>query len=274
MNIPNCTVIHGRVLALIGVSLALLAAGCSTGTGINEGDFNVISLEEEWALGEKLEADLAKQLELVDDPEILSYLDRAGQRVVSRTQMANLPWKFHVVRDDAINAFNIPGGHVYVNTGLIKAAGTASELMGVVSHEIAHGVARHGTEQLTRVYGLNFLASVLLGGDPKTYQAILAQIIGTGAIAKFSREAEREADELGVRYMYAANYDPEGMPRMFEELLRQNQRRPGGVSKFFATHPLTEDRIRDTRALAQSLPPKPGLVRDEPEFQRVRDRLR
>lgn len=254
------------------VWLVLLSA-CAT-SGVNQGDMNVVSLEDEWALGQQLEADLAKNLTLVNDREVLAYLNQAGKRVVAQSEMANLPWTFHAVKDDSINAFNIPGGHVYVNTGLILAAESASELMGVVSHEISHGVARHGTEQLTRAYGMNFLASVLLGGDPETYQAILAQILGTGAIAKFSREAEAEADRLGVRYMYAAGYDPEGMPKMFEVLLSTQQQRPDALSQFFSSHPLTEDRIRATRKLAAGLPPKSGLIRDETEFQQVRKKLR
>lgn len=257
----------------LALAVVLLLGACAS-SGINQGDINIISLEEEWQLGKQLEADLAKELDLVNDRAVLAYVNRAGQQVVAQTEMANLSWNFHVVRDEAINAFNIPGGHVYINTGLIAAAGSASELMGVVSHEIAHGVSRHATEQLTRVYGLNFLASVLLGSDPKTYQTILAQILGTGAIAKFSREAEEEADRLGVRYMYDAGYDPLGMPRMFEHLLSERQRRPDGVSRFFSTHPLTEDRIRATRAQAEALPPKSGLIEDETEFQRVRDRVR
>ncbi|NND45696.1 MAG: M48 family metalloprotease [Xanthomonadales bacterium] len=257
----------------IALAAALLLGACAS-SGVNEGDINVIGLDEEWELGRQLEADLAKELDLVNDREILAYINRAGQQVVAQTEMASLPWEFHVVRDDAINAFNIPGGHVYINTGLITAAQSASELMGVVSHEIAHGVSRHATERLTRVHGLNFLASVLLGSDPQTYQTILAQILGTGAIASFSRDAEEEADELGVRYMYAAGYDPLGMPRMFEHLLAERQRRPDGVSRFFSTHPLTEDRIRATRAQAEALPPKPGLIEDETEFQRVKDRVR
>jgi len=259
--------------AFAGSVLIALLAACAT-SGINQGDINVIGLDEEWELGRQLETDLAKELDLVNDTEVLDYVNRAGQAVVAQTEMASLPWTFHVVRDEAINAFNIPGGHVYVNTGLILSAESASELMGVVSHEIAHGVARHATEQLTRVYGLNFLASVLLGSDPKTYQTILAQIVGTGAIAKFSREAEEEADELGVRYMYNAGYDPLGMPRMFEHLLNEQQRRPDGVSRFFSTHPLTEDRIRATRAQAEALPPKSGLIEDETEFQSIRERVR
>src|SRR5690606_1570900 len=115
-----------------------------------------------------------------------------------------LPWRFHVVQDDAINAFNIPGGVVYVNTGLIARAGSASELAVVLAHEISHGIARHGTERLTTQYGISIVAGLVLGQDPGLVEQIAAQIVATGAIARYSRGAEREADDLGVRYMAGA----------------------------------------------------------------------
>jgi predicted Zn-dependent protease len=186
--------------------------------------------------------------------------------------MRNLPWKFHVVNNPEVNAFNIPGGHVYVHTGLIANSDNVAELAGVLSHEIAHGVERHGTEQLTRVYGLNILAGALLGNDPATYQRILAQIVGTGTIARFSRGAEQEADRLGVRVLYDAGYDPQGLVAMFQSLLEQRRRQPSSVDQFFASHPLTEDRIRDTRNMIAELPPKSGLTSRDPAFQAVRQR--
>lgn len=256
----------GAVLAVI-----LLASGCAS-SGIDTGDFNLISIEEEWRLGQQLERDLARQLSINNDSVINGYVDRLGRRLVAQTEMANLPWEFHVVNDPEINAFNIPGGHVYVNTGLIANADTVAELAGVMAHEIAHGVERHGTEQLTRVYGLNILAGVLLGNDPATYERILAQIIGTGTVARFSRGAEREADNLGVRYMWEAGYDPMGMVAMFETLLEQRRRNPSSVEQFFASHPLTEERIRDTRNQIAQLPAKSGLVSRDPAYQDVRQR--
>lgn len=256
-------------------SLALLVGigGCAT-SGVNEGDFNVISIEEEWQLGQRLADDLAKQLTLVEDQAVLAYVNQVGNRIVRQTEMASLPWQFHVVRNDEINAFNIPGGHVYVNTGLIAAADNASELIGVMAHEIGHGVARHGTEQLTRAYGLNIVATLLLGSDPATYERILAQILGTGAIASFSREAEREADRLAVQYVYSAGYNPAGLVSFFEKLLAQRSGNRSAVGNFFSTHPLTEDRIRYTQALVDGLPPKPELISDEAGFREVRDRVR
>lgn len=263
---------QGAIVTIALMSLVLLG-GCAT-SGVNQGDINVVSLEEEWELGRQLEKDLAKKLTLVNDATVVNYVNKVGQRIVKQTELAHMPWKFHVVRDKDINAFNIPGGHVYVNTGLIAAADNASELAGVMGHEVAHGVARHGTEQLTRVYGLNLLAGVLLGQDPKTYERILAQILATGTVARFSRSAEMEADALGVRFLYDANYNPEGMAGIFEELLSRNKQRQDSVSRFFATHPLTEDRIRDTRARIADLPPKSGLITDEPGFRTARSRVR
>ena len=260
------------IITTAAVSSVLLA-GCAT-SGVNQGDINVVSLEEEWELGRQLEKDLAKKLTLVNDSTVVGYVNRVGQKIVKQTELGHMPWKFHVVRDKNINAFNIPGGHVYVNTGLIAAADNASELAGVMGHEVAHGVARHGTEQLTRVYGLNLLAGVLLGEDPRTYEKILTQVLATGTVAKFSRGAEMEADALGVRFLYDANYDPEGMVGIFEELLSRNKQRQDSVSRFFATHPLTEDRIRDTRAEIAKLPPKSGLITDEPGFRSARSRVR
>ena len=214
-----------------------------------------------------------KELTLVKDPAVVGYVDKLGRRLVQPTELAHLPWKFHVVEDPEINAFNIPGGHVYVNTGLIAAADNASELAGVMGHEVAHGVARHGTEQLTQAYGISILAGGLLGENPGAYQSILAQIVSTGTIASFSRSAEEEADALGVRFLYDAGYDPQGLPSLFEELLSRKRKSGGAVGQFFATHPQTEDRIRRTRARIAKLPPKSGLVTDEPGFRKAKSRV-
>jgi len=261
-----------RFAASLAIGFLLLGlVGACASSGVNQGDLNVVSVQEEWELGRKLETDLARKLDLVRDRQLAGYVSRVGQAVVRQTEMANLPWKFHVVRSPEVNAFNIPGGHVYVNTGLIVAADSASELAGVMAHEISHGVARHGTEQLTRAYGLNILGALLLGENPAVYEQILAQIVGTGSLAKFSRNNEREADTLGVRYMAGAGYHPEGLARMFEELLERRRGRPSSVQQFFSSHPLTEDRVEAVRSMAASMPTA-GLERDEPGFQQAQRR--
>ncbi len=264
-----------RKLAKPAVLVALLAvavaAGCAS-SGVNRGDFNIVSLEQEWQLGRQLEADIARQMPLNNDRQALSYLNGIGQRLVRQTELGQLPWEFHLVRDSKVNAFNIPGGHVYVNSGLIQSAASASELAGVLSHEIAHGVSRHATEQLSKSYGLNMVASVLLGQNPRAYQQILAQIVGAGTLASFSRDAEREADRLGVRYMHAAGYNPEGMARMFEKLLAQRRNRPGAVQQFFSTHPLTENRLKDLRADIAQLPDNTRLATNDSGFAGFKQR--
>lgn len=255
----------------IAVALvALLTLSCGSG-GSGGGDFNLISLEEEWQLGRQLATDIERQVRLNRDPEVNAYVQQMGQRIVARTPMANLPFQFHVVDDPEINAFAIPGGHVYVNTGLIAHAENASELAGVMAHEISHVTARHSTEQISRQYGLSILAGIALGQNPGALSELAAQIVAGGALARFSRGAEREADELGIQAMAAAGYNPHGMASMFEELMEQRQRQPGRVEQFFATHPAIDERIRDARNRAQQIG-NTGVT-DEPQFQAVKRRV-
>lgn len=258
------------LFALLSTLLVGLA-GCAT-SGVNRGDFNVVSMEEEWQLGSRLEQDLARELDLVRDQQVNSYISQIGQRIVRQTELGNRRWEFHVVDDDALNAFNIPGGHVYVNTGLIEAADNVAELTGAIAHEVAHGVARHATERLTKQYGISAVGSLVLGRNPAIYEQILAQIAAGGAIAKFSRDDEREADQLGVRYMASAGYHPEGMISMFEELLRQREQRPGSVSQFFSTHPLTEERIAAVREQIQGMNTS-GLTTRDSQLSQIKRRV-
>lgn len=257
--------------AIAPLALALLIGGCASGGG---GGFNLMSVEEEWKLGQQLEADIARQMPVVNDSAANAYINKLGQQLVaaSGAELAQLPWHFHVVDSPEVNAFNIPGGHVYVTTGLIGAADNASELAGVMGHEIAHGMERHATENMTKAYGLNIIAALLLGQNPAAYQQILAQIVGGGAMARFGREAERESDILGTRYMVRAGYNPEGMVTMFEELLRRQQRQPGAVEKFFSTHPLTQDRIAAVKSEIAKLGSTANLRTNTQEYQTFRSR--
>lgn len=261
-----------RNYMLIVIGSTVTGMGCAS-TGVNKGDFNLVSYQEEWQLGAQLEQDIEQQLPVINDGPALAYLTRLGTRIVTQTELAQAPWEFHIVADPRINAFNIPGGHVYVNTGLFQAADNVAELTSVLAHEISHGVARHGTEQLSKAYGFNIVASLALGSNPPLYQQLVTQIVGAGTFAKFGRDAEREADELGVMYMYGAGYDPHGMVTMFQELISQRQREPNSVEQFFASHPLTEERIRNVRAQIESLEPRPNLIMEDADFDAIRRRL-
>jgi beta-barrel assembly-enhancing protease len=260
-----------RLHGVSTLAFALLLAGCAT-TGVNRGELNLVSLDEEWQLGQQIERELANQVKLVDDSAALAYVNTIGQRIVRQTELAGRPWEFHIVADPSINAFNVPGGHVYVNTGLILAADNAAELAGVMAHEISHGVARHGTERISKVYGLQIGAGLLLGQNPSAVKQIATEIAAGGLVAKFSRDDEREADRLGVRYMHGAGYDPQGMATMFEELLSERSRRPSSVERFFSTHPLSEERIQNVRAEAGKLS-RTGLIVTDGQLASVQQRV-
>ena len=252
--------------------VAIVGAGCAS-AGVNKGDFNLMSYQEEWALGAQLEQDIARQMRLIQDPAVVNYVSLIGQRLVNQTELAQAPWEFHVVQNPEVNAFNIPGGHVYVYTGLICANDNAAELASVMGHEISHGVARHATEQMSKAYGANILLGLALGANPPVYQQILAQVVAGGTFAKFGRDAEREADHLGLLYMYNAGYEPHGMVTMFQELIQRRQRSPGSVDQFFSSHPLTEERIENVQAQIAQLPPRTNLVERDAEFENVQRRL-
>lgn len=262
-----------RLLLSALVAGPSITLGACASAGPNKGQLNLVSLQEEWQLGQQLDRDISRQMRIVDDRAANEYLTLIGQRLVATTYYRQLPWRFRIVEDPAINAFAIPGGHLYVNTGLVKATDNVAELASVVAHELGHGVARHGTEMLTKQYGFSIVAGLVLGNNPAIYQQILAQIVGGGVFAKYSRDAEREADRLGVQEMYDAGYDPTGMVTMFQELLAAQKSSPGALQKFFSSHPLTQDRIANARAQISQLPPKQNLILQDSRFADFKARL-
>lgn len=250
---------------LAGLALAL--AGCSLLTG-PEGGFNLISVEEEWRLGVELEAEIARQMEVVDDRRSLRYLETMGSGLLaaSTSPLAARPWSFHLVADDAVNAFNIPGGHVYVNTGLVAALDDHAQLASVMGHEIGHGLDRHGTQQMSAQYGFSLLASLVLGEDPSTTKQIIADLVTGGTLLKFSREDELDADRTGIRLMYGAGIDPQGAVAMLGVLQSLQKGSPSRIEKFLASHPMPAERVDRARDHVAALPLQPGLVRQTDDF--------
>lgn len=244
----------------------LLSAGAAQAAG-----FNLISLNQEWSMRNDLHAQVQQQYRLVNDRASLQYLNQVGRRIAAQTPMGNMPWDFFIVDDPSVNAFNLPGGLVYVNRGLIAEADSLDQLAGVLAHEIGHGAARHGTQLMTRSYGYNLLAGLLLGRNPSQTQQILAQVVGAGVLTNYSRDAEREADRLGVEYAYRAGYNPRGAADFFRQLLQLRQRRPTRVEQFFSSHPLTESRINAVESAAARYGNRG--TRDTRDFQRFRSRL-
>jgi beta-barrel assembly-enhancing protease len=238
---------------------------------------NFYSLEKEMALGKQLAEEVARQSKLNQDPTVTEYINRLGQNLV-RNSDAKVPFTFQVVEDEVPNAFALPGGFIFVNTGLIKLASEEDELAGAMAHEIAHVAARHMTCQATKGQIVNIAsipASILLGGRLGGYAARQAMGVGAQtAFLKLSRGAETEADYLGTQYMYAAGYDPTGAISIFEKIESMQKTKPGLFGRVFSTHPMDADRIDKTQKEIQKiLPAKPEYVVTSSEYQNVRDRL-
>jgi predicted Zn-dependent protease len=238
---------------------------------------NFYSLEKEMALGKQLAEEVARQSKLVQDATVSEFVNRLGQ-TLARNSDAKMPFTFQVVEDDVPNAFALPGGFVFVNTGLIKLASEEDELAGAMAHEIAHVAARHMTCQVTKgqIAGVASIpVSILLGGGLGGYAARKAMGIGEQtAFLKLSRAAESEADYLGTQYMYAAGYDPTGAISIFEKIESMQKSKPSTFGRIFSTHPMDADRIDKTQQEIQKiLPAKQEYVVNTSEYTAVRDRL-
>ncbi len=233
------------------------------------------STEKEVRMGREAAAEVDRQARFVDDPIITEYVNRVGQNIVLHSD-AKVPFTIKVIDSDEVNAFALPGGFFYVNKGLLLAADNEAELAGVMAHEIAHVAARHAVENQTKATLLEYAAlggSIFLGGIPGLIYQNTAGIGLLGIFMKFSRGAEEEADKLGVQYMYAAGYDPGAMATMFEKLEAKNKKKPGFISRAFASHPAPPDRRAQALALAARFPEHEEYVISSSEFQKVKNRL-
>jgi beta-barrel assembly-enhancing protease len=239
---------------------------------------NFFSLEKEIALGKQLAQEVERSSKLIDDPVVTEYVNRVGQNLV-RNSDAKVPFTIKVIDSDEVNAFALPGGFFYVNSGLILRAQEESELAGVMAHEISHVTARHGTCQATKGELMQLASIPAMIFIPYTwagyamYQGLNMAIPLT--FLKFSRDAEREADFLGIQYMYKAGYDPNAYVTFFERIQADEKRRPGTIPKVFSTHPPTPERIENTqKEIARILPARDEYIVTTSEFDNVKARLR
>jgi len=238
-----------------------------------------VSTQQEVQLGTDYARQINAQLPIVTDPEINRYINVLGDSIARLADDRNLDWQFFVVDSREVNAFAVPGGYIYINRGLIERANNMSQLAGVLGHEIGHITERHSVEQMQKAQGANIgvtLACVLTNVCNNQAAGAAINVAGGAVFAKFSRSAEEEADEEAIKNVVRAGIHPEGIPQMFEILLEERQRRPGSVESWFATHPLEESRIRETRAAIARIDPAilQSLARDSQNFQRFQERVR
>jgi predicted Zn-dependent protease len=241
-----------------------------------DGKVNFYSLEKEIAMGKGLAQEIEQQAKIVDDPVIAEYVNRVGQNIV-RNSDAQVPFVIKVIQDDSVNAFALPGGFFYVNTGLILKAQTEAELAGVMAHEIAHVAARHGTRNDTKaqIANLATIPMIFMGGGWAAYGIRQAtQILIPIGFMQFSRAFEREADNLGLQYMYKTGYDPVAFVDFFEKIQASEKTKPGTIAKVFSTHPMTGDRIESAQKnIQQNLESRPEYLVTTSEFNKVKARL-
>ena len=236
---------------------------------------NFYSIEKEIAMGKRMAQDVERHSKIVDDPVIAEYVNRVGQNLV-RNSDAKVPFTIKLIDSADVNAFALPGGFFFVNSGLMLRAESESELAGVMAHEIAHVAARHGTRQATKgqLVQIASIPLLFIGGwtGYGIYQASSFLIPMT--FLKFSRGMESEADLLGVQYLYKSGYDPTSFIDFFEKMLADEKRRPGTMSKLFRSHPPHGSRIRKTQKnIDQLLPSKAEYVVNTSEFLQVKARL-
>jgi predicted Zn-dependent protease len=237
---------------------------------------NFYSLEKEIALGKGLAQEVERQAKIINDPVIAEYVNRVGQNLV-RNSDAKVPFTIKVIDSEEVNAFALPGGFFFVNSGLILKADSEAELAGVMAHEIAHVAARHGTRQATRgeIANLATIPLIFMGGGWTTYGIYqAASVLVPIGFLKFSRGFESEADMLGLEYMYKAGYDPTSFVDFFEKIETLEKKKPGTMAKVFSTHPMTDDRIKAAQKNIDTLlQAKPEYVVTTSEFNDVKGRL-
>jgi beta-barrel assembly-enhancing protease len=252
--------------------MALVAGGATAAAGCG------ISTQQEMQMGAQYAAEINRQLPLVNDAAINNYVNQLGRNIAAQGGR-QIPYRFYVVNAPQVNAFAVPGGHIYLNRGLIERARNMSELAGVLAHEVAHVEHRHGIDQMERMQGANLALTVgyvLLGRAPTGLEEAAIGVGGQLWFARHSREAENEADATAVGMLVRARIDPNGLPSFFNVLLEEQRRQPGAVEQWFSTHPLTTDRVAHTQRIITQVPPAQlrNLQRDAQAFQTMRSRLR
>jgi len=257
------------VLLLTLASGLVAAGGCATNPVTGRSQLALISEQQEIALGKQSHQEILATMGTYDDPELQAYVDRIGQRLAKASERPNLPWTFTVIDDPSVNAFALPGGFIYLTRGILGSMSSEAEMVSVLGHEIGHVTARHAVSRLSKAQlaNLGLAAGMILSPDLRDYGNLVQTGVGV-LFLKFSRDDERQADDLGFRYMNRAGYDPHQMVEMFRVLDRVSTIGGGGrLPNWLATHPNPGDRIeRIEQDIAQTAPAGLGTVVERRPF--------
>jgi predicted Zn-dependent protease len=249
------------------VALAVVSTACG------------VSQQQEIEIGQSNVQQINQQLPIINDAEVNRYINVLGDSIARLTERPDLPWTFYIVNSPEINAFAVPGGFIYVNRGLIEHTQQLDQLAGVLGHEIGHVVKRHSVKQMNQMNAANIgvgVACVLTSVCNSQVGQAAIQVGGAAVFAKFSRDDEKEADDVGIDNVVRAHIHPKGIPEMFQILLDLRQSSPGLVDNWFADHPTEESRIADTQARIAQIDPAilRTLTIDSQAFQNFKARVR
>jgi predicted Zn-dependent protease len=262
-------------------SLRAGAAAVALGTTATVGGCApAMTTQQEVQAGADYARQINAQLPILRDQYTNQYINQLGRQIAAQADQRGIPYTFYVVNSDVVNAFAIPGGHIYINRGIIERADNVAQVAGVLAHEVAHVAERHGIQQAQRAQNANTMLGVLYGvllrRNPGGVEQAAVQVGGTAVFAGYSREAERDADRAAVAYLMRSGYSPNGLPQFFAKMQAEQQRNPSKVEQWFATHPGTNERIQVTQTMIAQTPGATStrLVTDTREFQNFRARVR
>src|SRR5256712_1374494 len=225
-------------------ALAVFAAGCAVNPATGSRQLMLVSESQEIALGRDYDQQVAASIGVYPDSELQRYIQQFGARLAATSERPNLPWSFRVVDDPVVNAFALPGGFIYVTRGILAHLSSEADWVGGGAHELAPVPARHSASQMTKqqLAQVGLVVGSIASSEFGRYAGLASQALGV-LFLKYSRDNERQADDLGLRYMRRVNYDPREMPHVFEMLARVSQAQGGGrVPEWLATHPDPENR--------------------------------
>ena len=259
-----------RNIFLFLIAFTFFAAGCSVNPATGRRQFDMLSSEEEVALGEQAMPELVKEYGgEIESAALRDYVTGVGMKMAKYTEedAPNLPWEFTVLDSDVINAFALPGGKVFISRGLMEHFSNEAQLAGVLGHEIGHVTAQHIDERISQAMGIEVLAQVAsaAAGNEGVWAQAVPVIVGLGGqgyLLKFGRDQERESDVLGMRYMVAAGYDPHGMYEVMEILATASEGN-NMPPEFLSTHPHPETRLKTITELLEG---EYAYTQNNPDF--------
>jgi len=248
---------HANAFTILSLLMTLMFSGCATGDLF--GNFNLMSPAQEQEMGDNIARQIAEEKTIITDPEINQYINAIGERISAVSRNPERVYNFYVIEEPSINAFAIPGNHLYIHTGLIEASNTEAELASVMAHELGHSEERHPTEQLSRAMGTQMLMEIVLGERANQAVQTAANLAMRGGLSSYSRSAELQADRIAVRLLSNSGYDPNALVSFFGKLAElEAQQGGGGGASLFASHPPTQERINAANNLIQQLQPVPS----------------